>query len=433
VFSFFTRNLPAAGRVLYPGPLAPPLERLSVLEPPVRWTQKAPSAGDVWAVEATHPAWGTVDLASLRHGAALPDAIIDCTLALSDAEKAQARLGHAAISVRLHTRPQEVLGDRKRLLSWIRALLQGDGVVGVDETSRLLWSPAMLDDELMHDAPLDIEALYTIHAVWNPPDKNDIRWLHTHGLAALGAFDVDVLRPSPLFASNCGDPVRALAFAALEGAIAPDTARFELAHPGGAVRLVPVDRFHAEAHDEDQQLRTLDADHGPPRAVLCEPVGGLFGRWRTRPEPSRFLATVADDRFVTPFSTAATALMAGRAQQTLGVFRSLKEEFASLELPTVVKLGYEIEGGGANDREHLWFEVHAISGDRIDATLANEPFRVRGLTAGQRGEHDLSRLTDWTILSPEGQMTPRNISAARRLRETRAEWQTKIDAAKKAP
>jgi hypothetical protein len=442
MFAFLERDRPAAGRVLYPGAIPPPLDTLGALGAPVTWTPKAPAPATygepkgkehVWEIEAVHPKWGTVDLACHRQGNPLPDVLIDHTLALSDAEKSRARLGQATIAVRVHTRPRQVLADRKRLLFWLRALMQGAGVIGVDTASQLLWSPAMLEDELAHDADLDIEALYTIHAVGDASDKSRVPWLHTHGLDALGAFDIDVLEPSPLFVSNCGDPLRATAFAALEGTIAPGTARFELAHPGGAVRLVPVEEFHAHASPEHQQLRTLDAAHGAPRAVLCEPVGGLFGRWRTKPVPSRFLSTMSDDRFVTPFSTAATALMAERARHTLAVFGRLREEFASLDLPAVAKLGYEVEGGNADEREHLWFEVHNVAADTIDATLVNRPFRVPGLTVGERREHDQARLTDWTIMSPEGQMTPRNLSAARRLRETRATWQTRIDEAKPRP
>jgi hypothetical protein len=122
------------------------------------------------------------------------------------------------------------------------------------------------------------------------------------------------------------------------------------------------------------------------------------------------------DQMVVPFSSAATALMSERAKHTFGVFRALKEEFAGLDLPTVVKLGYETEGGSPGECEHLWFAVHQVLGDKVDATLANAPHRIPSLAAGQRGEFELARLTDWLILSPEGPMTPRNVSASRRLR-----------------
>ncbi|HSC29160.1 MAG TPA: DUF4026 domain-containing protein [Vicinamibacterales bacterium] len=419
MLSFLRRDLPAFGRVLYPGVIPPPFERIARSEEAVAWTPATAQPGQSWAAEATHPVWGSADMVCERQPAPLPETLIDCDRALSAVEKAQARPGQATIAVRVHARQKHVLRDRKGLLYWLRTLMQADGAVAIDGSSTMLWSKAMLDDELAHDADLDIESLYAIHAVQDPGRDGAVSWMHTHGLEALGAFDVDVLEPSPLLVSNCGDPIRALAFAALEGTIDPDTDRFQLAWPGGEVRLVPVERFHALAATEHKNLRDLD-QHSGRRAVLCEPVGGLLGRWRTRPVPSRFLSRLNDDRVVFPFSTAATALMADRARRTLGVFLDLQEEFASLELPALMKLGFEVEGGGPADREHLWFEVHAVAGGKVDATLANVPNRVPGLTAGQRGEHDLDRLSDWTIMSPEGPMTPRNLSAARRLREARA-------------
>jgi uncharacterized protein DUF2314 len=428
MFSFLRRDLPAAGYVLYPGPLPPPFESLSVFQNPVTWTPNAPAPNQSWAVEAAHPHWGTADIACQRNSVPLPQELIDHSPALTAAEKGLARRGQATISIRVRTHEKLVLRDRKRLLFWLRALMQSDGAIAFDGESTVLWSAAMLDDELAHDADLDIEALYTLHAVKSPDREGEVSWLHTHGLEALGAFDVDVLEPSRMVVENCGDPFRALAFAALEGAIEPDTARFQLAWPGGEIRLVPVREFHAHASPEHQHLRDLDS-HAGRRAVVCEPIGGLFGRWRTKPVPSRFLSNLNDDHIVFPFSSAATMLMAERGRQTVGVFRDLMTEFASLDLPALVKLGYEVDGGGPDDFEHLWFQVHAITGDTVDATLGNSPNGIARLTLGQRGEHGLDRLTDWTIMSPEGAMTPRNISAARRLRDTRSVWQARIDAA----
>lgn len=431
MFRFLQSELPASGVVFYPGAIPPPLEQLSGLRDPVVVRPATAAPHQVWVANVVHPSWGDAQIACLRAFPPPLAEIIDHTLALSESEKATARRGHAAVSVHIQARQKHVLRDRKRLLFWLRALMRSDGAVATDNASTMFWSEAMLEDELAHDADLDVESLYTIHAVQASADHTRVAWLHTHGLEELRAFDVDVLHPSPTFVDNCGDPLRALAFAALEGAVDPDTSRFPLATPGGDVRLVPVDRFHADASAEHRRLRGLDPAHSGRRAVLCEPVGGLFGRWRSRPAPSRFLSHLPGQGFVVNFSTAATDLMAARAAQTLGVFSSLREEFASLELPALVKLGFEVDAGSAADREHLWFEVHHVLGDTVDATLSNAPHRVSRLTAGQRGEFGLDRLTDWVILSPEGQMTPRNVSAARRLRSTRADWQARFDAAKR--
>jgi len=429
MFSFLQRDLPAVGRVLYPGAIPPSLESLPGLGAPVTVKRLAPAAGQAWSIEAAHPVWGTAEVVCERAPAPLPDALIDHTRGLTDAEKARARLGASTIAVRVHARHKHVLKDRKRLLFWLRALMQPDGVLAVDGTSTLLWSTAMLDDELAHDAPLDIEALYTIHAVLDAGGGKRDAWFHTHGLEEIGAFDVDVLSPSPLFAANPGDPFRALAFAALEGAISPDTERFTLAHPRGEVRLVPAGRFQTEAAPEHQQLRSGDPDHSGRRAVVCEPVGGLFGRWRTRPSPSRFISNVDSD-VAFPFSAAASELTAERAGQTIEVLRGLKGEFESLDLPVLVKLGYATEGGGPGSREHLWFQVHRIGEGSVDATLVNSPHHVPSLKIGQRGEFDLTRLSDWAIMSPAGTMNPRNVSAARLLREDLPKWQALIDSTK---
>jgi hypothetical protein len=430
MFGFLRSELPASGRVLYAGAIPPPLEQLSALRDPVVCQPCTPEADQVWAADVTHPSWGKARIACLRGSSPVPVELIDCTPALANDEKARARLGQTAVTVCVPAQQKHLLRDRKRLLFWLRALMEAEGAIAIDDASTMFWSQAMLDDELAHDADLDVESLYTIHAVQASADPARVDWLHTHGLEELRAFDVDVLQPSRAFVDNCGDPIRALAFAALEGLVPPDADRFPLAYPGGDVRLVSVDRFHSEASDEHQKLRDADSVHSGRRVVLCEPVAGLFGRWRSRPVPSRFLSHLEDQGFVVNFSKAATELMAVRAGQTIGVFRSLKEEFASLDLPTLIKLGFEMEGGSPTDREHLWFEVHQVLGDTVDATLTNSPHRVPSLTAGQRGEFGLDRLTDWTVLSPEGPITPRNVSAARRLRVTRTIWQARLDAAK---
>lgn len=181
MFSFLHRDLPAVGRVVYPGALPPPFERLTAFQGPVTWTSIEPAPSQVWAVEANHPVWGAADIASERDRTPLPEALIDHSPALTEAEKSRARFGQATIAVRIRTHEKRVLRDRKRLLFWLRALMQPDGAVAIDGGSTILWSAAMLDDELAHDADLDIEALYAIHAVRHPDREGEASWIHTHG------------------------------------------------------------------------------------------------------------------------------------------------------------------------------------------------------------------------------------------------------------
>jgi hypothetical protein len=413
MFSLLRRSLPSGGRVLFRGVIPPPWAS-------IRWPSAAtvtaldPTDDFAWRAEVEHPDWGRADVCAFRQGApALP--FIEFTTALTAAERAEALLGHATIGVRATTSAGNVLRDRKRLLRWLRTLLEADGVVAIDDGSLLPWSRAMLDDELGHDAPLDVEALYTLHAVAG--DGGRVTWLHTHGLAEIGAFDFDILEPSDRFMLSCADPCRSLACAGLEGLARPGDTRYALAHPGGDVGLVPVADFVVKASTRHRALRTEDEAHGGNRVVLCEPTGWLSS-WRQAPRPSRFLSTTDSDRVMFRFSEDATALGAERAQQTVPVLRTLAAEFSDLQLPILLKLAYETDRGS---REHLWFEGHELGDDHADATLVNAPFDIAAMREGDRGVHPYERLSDWQILSPVGSMSPRNVSAARLIRERRAE------------
>jgi hypothetical protein len=110
-------------------------------------------------------------------------------------------------------------------------------------------------------------------------------------------------------------------------------------------------------------------------------------------------------------------------------------EFADLGVNPLVKLGFETSQPGSN--EHLWFLVHpegtegsaapegsAVT-NTVDCTLINEPFDVAGMHEGLRARQSLDRLTDWTIVTPAGWISPRTQLPARQLRalppEARAE------------
>jgi hypothetical protein len=306
------------------------------------------------------------------------------------------------------------------MLRIARDVLGDDGLLVLDIGSELPWSRASLDDELQHDADLDIEALYCLHAVIDDPVEPDqptggaTKWLHTHGLAELGRFDVDIVAPHAEFVEACSDPIRAIALMILDGAIGPDEARFAVGQPGGDARLVPAPDFTRLADAGWAALRGAD-DHAERRSVICEPVGRRvlgFGRG-DRPEPWHLAQRPPAEPFVIFFSTSATDLMAERAQATVGVLRGLMAEFAEFEVVAIVKLGYPTADGG---KEHLWFTAHGFGDTTVDATLENQPFLV-DLRPGERADRPIAALTDWLLLTAAGQLTPRSMIAARRLRE----------------
>ena len=109
--------------------------------------------------------------------------------------------------------------------------------------------------------------------------------------------------------------------------------------------------------------------------------------------------------------------MARRAQATVDIFRSMAAEFEPFGVHVLAKLGLATRSG---DREHLWFEVHDLGESDLDGTLVNRPIDV-DLRPGTRARYPLDLLTDWTIVTPIGQINPRSQLVARKLRAHGAE------------
>ncbi len=111
--------------------------------------------------------------------------------------------------------------------------------------------------------------------------------------------------------------------------------------------------------------------------------------------------------------------MADRARKTFPVLRQVADEVAELELPVMVKIGYVIDGGDDDQREHLWFNVHDFGADSVDATLVNSPYWIERLNEGDRGSHSIEGLSEWTVLTPFGPINPHAFHARRLIREHR--------------
>jgi hypothetical protein len=369
--------------------------------------------GAALAFAIAHP---TLGRARVWIPAAPPDVeqFLEFGLGLTQGEAAVARQAHSAVMVEVPAEINHVLGDRKRLLRFLRVFMGEDAVLAVDLASGMPWSRAALDHELCHDADLDAEALYVYHAIQS--DRGRADWIHTHGLAELGGFDLDIVRPNEVAQNWANDIFRALVFQQIEGRISESTDEVMLAFPGGKVSLVPAAEFMTTARPIDRAPREMGPrafePHLAKRSVICNPFSpNMKSR---QPEASSLLSSLADDNLMVAFTNASTELMAERARRTIPLFGSLVEQLAELPVQPLVKLGFRTSAGG---REHLWFEVHSTGEFTVDCTLVNEPYDVPELRVGVRAQQQLAHLSDWIIMTPLGQVSPRSTLAARRLGE----------------
>jgi uncharacterized protein YegJ (DUF2314 family) len=418
--SWNQRSSNCSGAVFFRGSLTPRADEFAHLAAAgIAIKPVAAAEHELWALQLTHSTWGEARLAAPRHTVPVPKVLVKFDARLDETDKTEALLGQSSVQLKMSGEKNDVLRDRKRLLRFFNAVMGDDGLIALDATAMRFWSRAALADELCHDADLDIDSLFTIHAIRSGDEKN-VNWFHTHGLAEIGFFDFDIVRPSlDLLTSRCHDFSRAVAFSIVEGKVEASTPLAKITS-SGPIRLVDVAEFNRRASKADRDLRDADDLHNRNRTVLCDPAGR---RWISRlvgipAHPSRLLSAPQGD-FMVFFPANASRLMTERARRTYGMFRELTAEFAEIKAKPIVKLGYPVEGGGKNDLEHMWFEVHSLNDETIDATLVNKPRNVPTLMQGQRGLHPLERLTDWMLLGPTGSITPRDTRPARTARLNR--------------
>ena len=421
MLDWLKRKTTFTGSVLFRGSLPPkPAEFLPQFQKAgIQATQRQVKPPILWGVSLKHPEWGTATLFCTGSKARPSRLLIEHSRVLTNQEEEEALSAECELCLRMDSQHDSVLRDRKMALRFLRTILGDDGVAACDYLALRVWSRTALDEELSHDADLDIGQIIDIHCV-KREEGETVDWMHTHGLAEIGFFDFDVVNPSEdLLGLNGTELFRAIAFAIVEEKVSLSTPRYGPARPGGMVRMVEASAFQERANPQFTAIRD-DPSHNRNRVVLCEPAGRLFGRWSRKVEPSRFFSGPISDEILIDFTHDSSRLMADRARHSFELFKSLADELAEFEVVSLVKLGYRTDGAkDETDKEHLWFQVHGWQDGTVDATLINKPISVSSLAEGARGRHPVDLLSDWTIISPAGPITPRDTSNARLIRENR--------------
>ncbi|HET9218382.1 MAG TPA: DUF2314 domain-containing protein [Terriglobia bacterium] len=415
---WWKRKLDLRGLIFFSGSLAPTFQEVHQWQQPGLEVEGIPPGNDeIWAATLRHRVWGRARLSAVRGIEPLTEDDVRFASGITETERETIlRDAQSALVLEMTSQADDVLRERKRFLRFMAAVMGTRGVVALDLMAQTFWTPGRLADELRHDAALDIVHIHVFHAVTQPGGI----WLHSHGLSELGFVDFDVLRPAEaLLGGNQFDLLRSIAFHIVEGA---SSGVIEPAVGAEPVALVDAPTFMRSASSADRQLR--DPENHSDRRVVCCDAGapGLLRRLLGSGEvaPSRFLSRgMIEGKHLIRFSDFSTDLTTTRARESLPLLNPFRQEFEELQCTALVKLGYRTDSG-RDGREHLWFEVHGVSGDSIDATLVNQPFDIASLKVGDRDNRPAELLTDWAVMTPLGALTPRSLEVARKLREKRS-------------
>lgn len=272
-------------------------------------------------------------------------------------------------------------------------------VLFVDDASCAVRFPDWVFETAETNAPPSPRALYSVHAV----RKDGRAWIHTHGLVRAGAIELEML-DVPESALSCLAPlVHAVAAQWIEQGPPCPGERFEAGRELELAWAPWPKALSKHAPRGAGGERDRDDTHAQPGGVLYVPVKGIARtHWRC---PST-LAPVLENDPLLYVSRLETDRMATLAKERWSLFESalLRHRDAG-GYRFLVKLGYEGEGAHADQREHLWAEVHAANGESLDATIACRP-RLVPLKQGERGSHDVARVTDWLVVTPHGNVGP---------------------------
>ncbi|HYC78569.1 MAG TPA: DUF2314 domain-containing protein [Planctomycetota bacterium] len=239
-------------------------------------------------------------------------------------------------------------------------------------------------------------ALFEVHELGGPRGL----WVHTHGLMRFGLPELELLGVSDSERAPGADLLHAAVDAILGGA-EPDEDRVlavgdglevRLAPVSEAMKMIPVETAESRrAHEDDD-----GDDHRGPR--LC-----LLAKDRNE-TPHETLDRLAED--VAVFKSRQESER--QRQLAVGRFGTFGELFALRRREGWrfhAKLAFP-KAQDSESREHLWFEVFELKPGRLRGACLNAPVDVAEVREGEEGWFDLDRLTDWTIVAPQGEFSP---------------------------
>jgi hypothetical protein len=282
-----------------------------------------------------------------------------------------------------------------------------DAVCVLDTNAFTPRTGAWLHDAASSLAPPPFESLYSIHCVGD--SESAPCWLHTHGLERCGSIELDLVDVPADFAGLAAQLLNVVSAMFIETGVPEPDEPFLAGHELELVWLPwesgvkKVSRaLPGSADDRDEVI------HAGARGILFAPLKGMLGRKYASVSQYREILEGHPLLYLSNMATTRATLL---AKERMPRFLALFERFGGRrdDWLFLMKLGYRVAGG-----EHLWFEVHAVEVDQIDATLLNQPHAITSMHEGQRASHALNLLSDWAIMCTHGRFEPDSVGELER-------------------
>ena len=295
-------------------------------------------------------------------------------------------------------------------LKLIHAMLP-DALAVIDDSSEKILSGRWVALAAESEVPPAPRYLYTAQAV---SGEEDCVWLHTHGLNRCGRPELEVLASTKDNYQEHYNVLETLANRILEDDEVPEFGSpYFMAYVAEGMPLVVtlIDWEEAvELYEPDMLGGKRDRKDGHDRdtcVVFVYPS-------QESADKGEFYPLDIYDKFmkenpVFMISNEETDRMRAQAVERISY---LFDAAADQDNHILVKIGLLVDEEHKtqdNEREHIWFELLEVSGDRFQAKLTQEPYYIKDMHEGFVGEYGPEDVTDWLIYTPEGRISPDDV------------------------
>ena len=295
-------------------------------------------------------------------------------------------------------------------LKLIHAMIP-DALAVIDDSSEKILSGRWVALAAESEVPPAPRYLYTAQAV---SGEEDCVWLHTHGLNRCGRPELEVLASTKDNYQEHYNVLETLANRILEDEEVPEFGSpYFLAYVAEGMPLVVtlIDWEEAvELYEPDMLGGKRDRKDGHDRdtcVVFVYPS-------KESADKGEFYPLDIYDKFmkenpVFMISNEETDRMRAQAVERISY---LFDAAADQDNHILVKIGLLVDEEHKtqdNEREHIWFELLEVSGDRFQAKLTQEPYYIKDMHEGFVGEYGPEDVTDWLIYTPEGRISPDDV------------------------
>lgn len=292
------------------------------------------------------------------------------------------------------------------------AALMPDLLAVVDYSAQRVYAGTWVALAANSKVPPSPNYIYSIQAVSD--EEEDVVWLHTHGLNRCGKIELEVLNSQKAYHADHANILQGMANRLMDGQdeLEEGEAIFA-AYYQGKIPLIAtwIPWFKAVGFYDEEMLggsNKREEHEGPSGAIFLYLSKEDYEEGKF--VPLSVLEDQLQDNVMVMFTVKETERMRSLARERFEYFRKYiqnPENHGIIKFGLLVDEEFNDESG--DKREHIWFEILDIAGDKMKAKLTQAPYMIKGLREGDVLELDVEEMTDWLVYTPEFSINPDNI------------------------